>query len=71
MLASRMVSDEEWDRRLAAALAKLDQGTREDFDERAGIMEFDGGRGRRAAELIAWDIVMGDKTPPAAGRPAK
>lgn len=55
------LSDEEWDRRLAGALAKLDQGTREDFDERAGILEFDAGRTRREAERIAWDIVMGPK----------
>ncbi len=55
------LSDEEWDRRLTDALAKLDRGTREDFDERAGILEFDAGRTRREAERLAWDIVVGTK----------
>ncbi len=53
------VSDSEWNRRLEAALAKVDRGTREDFDERAGILEYDGGHSRREAELLAWTIVFG------------
>jgi hypothetical protein len=56
-----IVSDEEWSRRLAAALEKLDRGTREDFEERAGILEFDAGRTRREAERLAWDIVIGTR----------
>ena len=54
------INDDEWDRKLATALAKLDRGTREDFDERAGILEFDAGHSRREAERIAWGIVVGE-----------
>lgn len=53
-----MISDDEWNRRLAAALNKLDRGQREDFEERAGILEHDAGRTRREAEQIAWDLVV-------------
>jgi BMFP domain-containing protein YqiC len=56
---TKILSDKEWRERLAAALAKLDRGTREDFDERAGILEFDAGRSRREAECLAWEIVVG------------
>ncbi len=44
--------------RLEQALAKLDRGTREDFDERAGILQFDGGHSREDAERLAWRIVV-------------
>ena len=47
--------------RLTLALAKLDAGTREDFDERAGIMEHDGGFARVDAERYAWLIVVQGK----------
>ena len=47
--------------RLAKALAQLDEGTREDFDERAGIMEFDGGMPRDQAEREAWRVVVQGK----------
>jgi len=49
--------------RLEQALAKLDKGTREDFEERAAIMEFDGGLTRVAAERAAWQIVVGRSKP--------
>ena len=44
--------------KLRKTLEELDEGTREDFDERAGIMEFDGGLSRRDAERAAWQIVV-------------
>ena len=44
--------------KLEAALSKLDRGTREDFDERAGILEFDGGLSREDAEREAWRIIV-------------
>ena len=55
------MTDDEWDQRLAVAVAKLDRGTREDFDERAGILEYDAGWSRRAAERMAWNIVVETK----------
>jgi len=48
---------------LEQALARLDPSTREDFDERAGIMENDGGLSRAEAEREAWKIVVLRATP--------
>ena len=54
------INDLEWNRRLNIALEKLSEDKQENFHERAGIMEFDGGLTRREAERAAWKIVVGD-----------
>jgi hypothetical protein len=40
---------------LARLVAGLNEDAREYFEERAGILEFDGGHPRRKAERLAWD----------------
>ena len=35
-------------------VSALDEDAREFFEERAGILEFDGGMSRRKAETLAW-----------------
>ena len=51
-----------------AVPVQADSGTRlaaeEKFEERAGIMEFDGGLTREDAEAQAWRIVYGDRPRP-------
>ena len=36
----------------------MTEAEREDYEERAAIMEYDGGLSREAAEREAWRIVM-------------
>jgi hypothetical protein len=43
------------DSTLARLVAGLDEDAREYFEERAGILEFDGGHPRREAERLAWE----------------
>ena len=38
--------------------ASMTEAEREDYEERAAIMEYDGGLSREAAERAAWQIVM-------------
>lgn len=40
---------------LARLVTGLNEDAREYFEERAGILEFDGGHPRRKAERIAWE----------------
>jgi hypothetical protein len=40
---------------LAKLVNALDDDAREFFEERAGILEFDGGNPRRKAESMAWE----------------
>ena len=40
---------------LAKAVSALDEDAREYFEERAGILEFDGELPRRKAERLAWE----------------
>ena len=40
---------------LARLVTGLDDDAREYYEERAGILEFDGGHPRRKAERMAWD----------------
>ncbi len=54
----------EYERRREAKLAKLTPGKREDFDERAGIMQFCGGATKVAAERAAYNIITRAKPPP-------
>lgn len=49
---------DEWHADMKRALDCLPQGKREDFEERAAIMEYDGGLARRDAERRAWEIVV-------------
>lgn len=51
-------TDAQWHNTMQKLLANLPIGQREDFEERAGIMEFDGGLTRRQAEKRAWRIVI-------------
>ena len=53
-----MTPTAEPNHRLNLALAKLDAPTRLEFDERAGILEFDGGLSMVDAERKAWTIVV-------------
>ena len=39
---------------MAKAVSALDEDAREFFEERAGILEFDGGLPRPKAERLAW-----------------
>ena len=40
---------------LASLVAGLNEDAREYFEERAGILEYDGGHPRQKAECLAWD----------------
>jgi hypothetical protein len=40
---------------LARLVTGLDEDAREYFEERAGILEFDGGHPRQKAERMAWE----------------
>ena len=40
---------------LAQLVSSLDEDAREYFEERSGILEFDGGHPRREAERLAWE----------------
>jgi len=51
-------TDSEWHAHMSKCLVKLSQGQREDFLERAGIMEYDGGLDRKDAARRAWRIVV-------------
>jgi hypothetical protein len=55
------VSATEREAKLALALSRFDEGTREEFDERAGIIEFCGGMTREESEREAWRIVVKKK----------
>ena len=35
-----------------------EEGLREEFEERAGILEFDAGLSRSEAERLAWELVV-------------
>lgn len=48
----------ETTQKLEALLAEFDADTREEFHERAGIMEYDGGLAKIDAERSAWRIVV-------------
>jgi len=51
-------TDSEWHAHMSKCLAKLSRGQREDFLERAAIMEYDGGLDRKDAARRAWRIVV-------------
>lgn len=51
-------TDSEWHAHMTQCLAKLSRGQREDFEERAGIMQYDGGLDRKDAARRAWRIVV-------------
>jgi hypothetical protein len=40
-------------------VATWSESLREDFEERAAIMEFDGGMSRVEAEVAAWELLRG------------
>lgn len=46
---------------VARAVAQLDEADREAFEERAAIMEYDGGLPRREAERRALALVQADR----------
>ena len=54
----RALSDDEWHAAMKLSLEKLPLGKQEDFEERAAIMEYDGGLTRREAERRAWEIAV-------------
>lgn len=49
------------DPQVAREVARLDESDREAFEERAAIMEYDGGLPRREAERRALALVQADK----------
>lgn len=49
------------DATVAWAVAQFDEGDREAFEERAAIMEYDGGLPRREAERRALALVQADR----------
>ncbi len=51
----------DYERRRDAKLATLTPGEREKFDERAAIMQFDGGATKVAAERAAFNIIKRTK----------
>lgn len=40
-------------------LDRLNEEQREDFEERAAIIEYDGKLSRRESEILAWELVTG------------
>lgn len=54
-----------------AAVAALSLELRHRYNERAGIMEMDGGLPREEAEARAWAAIASDRRREAAGLPSK
>jgi hypothetical protein len=46
-----------YDPRLRLKVEKLDEDKRVEFEERAAILQYDGGMSRSVAEQIAWDEI--------------
>lgn len=47
-----------YDPRLRLKVEKLDEDRRYEFEERAAIMQYDGGMSRAVAEQAAWDDLI-------------